>query len=254
MRSSKETAQAAHPLQSARPAVALRGRRPAASVVVRQRLVSWLALVAIAASCRMAAAETPDRSPPATFAPQFVTVASEITPCPSQVVVAAPALQDTTLDSQAEPSDDGLRTIRGLSVDIRPAAGDLPGSPATARFAELGEIRHGPGTSRPWPSSCYGWEAPAVCYRPLYFEQVNLERYGYSCGVAQPLVSAAHFFGTIPALPYLIAAQPCGECVYTLGHYRPGSCAPFHVHRPPLSLRGAAAEAGVVTGLIFAIP
>jgi hypothetical protein len=183
-----------------------------------------------------------------------VTVAAEIVPRTPEVVIAAPALQDTTLDSQAEPNGDGLRTIRGLSVDIRPAAGDLPGSPATARFAGFGEVRHEPGTSRPWPSSCYGWEAPAVCSRPLYFEQVNLERYGYSCGVAQPLVSAAHFFGTIPALPYLLAAEPCGECVYTLGHYRPGSCAPFRLHRPPLSLRGAAAEAAVVTGLIFAIP
>jgi hypothetical protein len=211
-------------------------------------------MFAIVASCGTAAAETPNRSISPTSASPLVTVAAEIVPRIPAVLAADSELQDMTIDSQVESNDDGLSTIRGLSVDIRPAAGDLPDSPAAARFAELGEVRHGWGTSRPWPSSCYGWEAPAVCYRPLYFEQVNLERHGYSCGAAQPLVSAAHFFGTIPALPYLIAAQPCGECVYTLGHYRPGSCAPFQLYRPPLSLRGAAAEAGVVTGLIFAVP
>jgi hypothetical protein len=252
MRSSKNPAQAAHPLPSAKNA-AVRGCRLEASHGLPRRLAFWLTLVAIAAPCAMAAGETPDRSPHATLA-SSCDVTSEIAPRPTQVVVAASSWQDAASDSQAESRDDGLRTIRGLSVDIRPAAGDLPVSPAAARFAELGQVRHELGTSRAWPSSCYGWEAPGVCHRPLYFEQVNLERYGYSCGVAQPLVSAAHFFGTIPALPYLIAAQPCGECVYTLGHYRPGSCAPFHLHRPPLSLRGAAVEAGVVTGLIFAIP
>ncbi|MCU0981603.1 MAG: hypothetical protein MUF25_20830 [Pirellulaceae bacterium] len=254
MRSATNPAQAAYPLPSAGTAAAVRGRPPEVPLGLPRRRAFWLTLFAIAAPCLMAAGETPDRSPPATFAPQTVDVTSEIASRPTQVVIAARPWQDAASDAQAESRDDGLRTIRGLSVDIRPAAGDLPGSPASARFAELGEVRHELGTSRAWPSSCYGWEAPAVCYRPLYFEQVNLERYGYSCGVAQPLVSAAHFFGTIPALPYLIAAQPCGECVYTLGHYRPGSCAPFHLYRPPLSLRGAAAEAGVVTGLIFAIP
>ena len=174
----------------------------------------------------------------------------------TQSAEANPATQEPAADTSATPAkaDDGLRSIRQLSVDISPVSGDLPGDPAAARFAAAGLVHHVPGTNRPWPLYCYGWEAPSVCHQPLYFEQVNLERYGYSCGVAQPLVSAAHFFGTIPALPYLMAAEPCRQCVYTLGHYRPGTCAPFHLYYPPLSLRGAAAEAGVVTGLFFAIP
>lgn len=172
------------------------------------------------------------------------------------LMFAGPLPSSAAADSseEAEIESDGLRSIGGLSVDIRPADGELPDDPAAVRFAALGEVRHPLGTNRPWGSSCFNWEAPAVCHRPLYFEQVNLERYGYSHGVAQPLVSAAHFFGTVPALPYLIAAEPSRRCVYTLGHYRPGSCAPYHIHRPPLSLRGAAAEAAVVTGLIFAMP
>jgi hypothetical protein len=197
-------------------------RRPAAGILGGPGIVSWLVLVAVSVLGRDLAA-------------QVVTRANPLQPADSR-------------------PDDALQTIRQLSVDIRPAAGDLPGDPAAARFAAAGIVHQPPGTSRPWPLHCYWWEAPAVCHRPLYFEQVNLERYGYSCGLAQPLASAAHFFGTIPALPYLLAAEPCRECVYTLGHYRPGSCAPLQRHYPPLSAKGAVVEAGVLTGLIFAIP
>ena len=93
-------------------------------------------------------------------------------------------------------------------------------------------------TSRPWAATCYSWEAPALCYGPLYFEETNLERFGYSQtylrGV-QPLVSSAHFFGTVSMLPYLLVAEPPRECVYTLGQYRPGSCVPFQWNYPYFS-------------------
>lgn len=224
MRHPSSSAKAVKPVPpaTARDAKGSRVRRTARGVLGSPDIVSWLLLVAISVICRNLEA-------------QVVTPATPLSP------------------SDTQP-DDGLQTIRQLSVDVRPAAGDLPGNPAAARFAAAGEVHQGTGATRPWPLHCYWWESPAVCHRPLYFEQVNLERYGYSCGVAQPLVSAAHFFGTIPALPYLMAAEPCRECVYTLGHYRPGSCAPFQLHHPPLSFQGAVAEAGVLTGLIFAIP
>jgi hypothetical protein len=70
----------------------------------------------------------------------------------------------------------------------------------------------------------------------------------------QPILSGAHFFGKIPALPYLVTAEPPHDCVYTLGHYRPGSYAPYHLYHPPLSLRGVAVEAAVLTGLVLALP
>jgi hypothetical protein len=170
----------------------------------------------------------------------------------AQPLVAADSAVGAEPDAEVEA--DGLRSLDDVSVDIRPAEGELPDDPAAARFAVWGEDHHVFGTNRPWPLSCHAWEAPAVCHRPLYFEEINLERHGYTHGIAQPLVSAAHFFGTIPALPYLMAAEPSRRCVYTLGHDRPGSCAPYRLYRPPLSLRGAAAEAAVVTGLILAVP
>ena len=49
-------------------------------------------------------------------------------------------------------------------------------------------------TARPWSGVCYFWEAPSLAYGPLYFEETNLERHGYSQtylrGI-QPLVSSA---------------------------------------------------------------
>jgi hypothetical protein len=93
-------------------------------------------------------------------------------------------------------------------------------------------------TGRPWSPVCYFWKAPVLAYGPLYFEETNLERYGYSekylRGV-QPLVSSAHFFGTVAATPYLLLAEPPCECVYTLGEYRPGSCVPFQWNYPYFS-------------------
>ncbi len=248
-------------------------RRIAASILGGPSIVFWLLLVTAAVSCRDLVAETvtlanPLRPPSAwriegSFAPAItLDVAGALRPDSQRVrfplcSVAIAAEEDRAVVVPAAPltqADDGLRPLGQLSVSIRPPSGDLPGDPAASRFAAAGLVRHVPGTNRPWPLYSYRWEAPSVCHQPLYFEQVNLERYGYSCGVAQPLVSAAHFFGTIPALPYLMAADPCRCCTYTLGHYRPGSCAPFHLYHPPLSLRGAAVEAGAVTGLIFAIP
>ena len=69
----------------------------------------------------------------------------------------------------------------------------------------------------------------------------------------QPFVSGAHFF-TRPVLPYCMGVEPPCECIYALGHYRPGNCAPYMCNPVPLSCRGALFEAGVVTGVSAALP
>jgi hypothetical protein len=130
----------------------------------------------------------------------------------------------------------------------------MPDDYAGPRFLEAGEKRMPEGASREWPLYAFWWEAPATMHRPLYFEQPNLERHGYSRGLAQPLLSGAHFFATVPALPYLMGARSPHQPIYTLGHYRPGSWAPLQCYYPPLSLKGALAEGGALTGLIFLIP
>ena len=70
----------------------------------------------------------------------------------------------------------------------------------------------------------------------------------------QPFASGAHFFLTIPMLPYKMGLEPPNECIYALGYYRPGSCAPYMLDPIPLSVRATLFEAGVVAGGIYAIP
>jgi hypothetical protein len=109
--------------------------------------------------------------------------------------------------------------------------------------------------TRNWIPSTFTWTASALCHKPLYFEEVQLERYGHTAGpIKQPIISGAHFFLNICVLPYKMAIHPPMECQYPLGYYRPGDCAPWQIPPVPLSLRGAAAQAGVWVGGIFIIP
>lgn len=108
---------------------------------------------------------------------------------------------------------------------------------------------------RNWLASTFTWKASALCHKPLYFEEVALERYGHSVGpIKQPFISGAHFFGSLAFLPYQMGIHPPTECQYALGYYRPGSCAPWLVPPVPFSFRGTLAEAAVIVGGIYALP
>jgi hypothetical protein len=142
-----------------------------------------------------------------------------------------------------------------LTIDIQTPAGEVPQDHAAECWPEIAGLSGENPLVRCWPRFCYRWNATCLAYQPLYFEEINLERHGYGLGyLCQPVVSGAHFFGTVPCLPYLMAVNPPGECIYTLGHYRPGSCPPWQRHWPPASAVGTLSEAGVVTGLVFLIP
>ncbi len=98
----------------------------------------------------------------------------------------------------------------------------------------------------------FNWKATGTCHKPLYFEDVQLERYGHSWNpVVQPFMSAAHFFVSVPLLPYKMGLNPPSECVYSLGYYRPGSCAPYLLEPIPFSLRAAVFEALGAAGFGF---
>jgi hypothetical protein len=148
----------------------------------------------------------------------------------------------------------------GIGVEL--PAGELPADQAQDCWDQINQSGQ-LSDVRCWPQFCYAWDATCLCHRPLYFEEANLERYGYGCGCRyecccggclQPAMSAAHFFATIPALPYCLAAECPGECQYTLGHYRPGSCPPWRHHYPSWDPIAALSAGGVWTGLVFLIP
>ena len=139
-----------------------------------------------------------------------------------------------------------LKSIDEISIDISPSGGRLPEGP---------ELQRTPLLPRDWSRTITNWEASKLHQKPLYFEEVKLERYGHTCRPClQPAVSAAHFFLSVPVLPYKMGLYPPRECIYTLGYYRPGSCAPYMLDPLPLSVRAGLMEAGVWTGMPFLIP
>jgi hypothetical protein len=106
-----------------------------------------------------------------------------------------------------------------------------------------------------WAPTTFTWKASALCSKPLYFNDDHLERYGHSWGpYLQPVISGAHFFLTVPVLPYKMGLYPPNECIYTLGYYRPGSCAPYMLDPLPISVRAGLYEATVWTGMPLLIP
>jgi hypothetical protein len=113
-------------------------------------------------------------------------------------------------------------------------------------------IGQGEFTGRCWTPQLSTWYASNLCHKPLYFENVQLERYGHSGGPFMgPIRSSAHFFGSLAFWPYHTAINPPNECIYALGHYRPGNCAPWLVDPFPFSARGMVRQGAVVTGAAF---
>jgi hypothetical protein len=108
---------------------------------------------------------------------------------------------------------------------------------------------------RAWDQLTFTWKASALCHKPLYFEEVGLERYGHTMGpFLEPVHSGAHFFLNIAFLPYKMGINPPHECQYALGYYRPGNCAPWLLPPVPVSLRGALLQGAAAVGVVYLFP
>lgn len=177
-----------------------------------------------------------------------VSYAAPTAPSPAEMKQAKPTASTTFFLDQRRIGE--VKAVIGLTP------GDTPSNTA-AELAKEGAL---PALNMPkndWSRTCCYWDAPSLAHRPLYFEEINLERYGYTTHcpyVVQPIVSGARFFATVPILPYRLVAEPWCEPVYTLGQYRPGSCVPNQWNMLPLSVTGATAESAVAAGLILAVP
>ncbi|MDR1960144.1 MAG: hypothetical protein LBQ54_14055 [Planctomycetaceae bacterium] len=204
----------------------------------------------------------PELRPPAsrTNSPVAIPMPVPASP-PATVTIPAPAAD--TFDEADDYSNYGNMVIPSgkagcpdpreitkpmseLSYDISMTATNMP--------TEC-PINYGDYVPRNWPVTCFQFKASALCTKATYFEDVDLERYGHSWGpFLQPVISGGKFFLTIPFLPYKMGLVPPNECVYTLGHYRPGSCAPYIIDPLPLSIRAGLFEAGAIVGGIYLIP
>jgi hypothetical protein len=127
--------------------------------------------------------------------------------------------------------------------------GDQWGIPVRCRLHE--ELYAG----RDFTPTTFTWTASALCHKPLYFEQIELERYGHTPGpILEAPMAGVKFAADLATLPYKMGINPPNECRYALGYYRPGNCAPWIIPPVPLSLRGAIFQATAVTGVSWIIP
>lgn len=144
------------------------------------------------------------------------------------------------------PDPKSLPLIKDISYKVEPKPGQFPESCPLPDEIYVRKM--------PTPIT-FTWKASNLCYKPLYFEDVQLERYGNTfCPLLQPVLSRARFWLTIPILPYLMGVNPPNECIYDLGYYRPGNCAPYMLNPIPVSLRGGLMEAGVIVGGCYLFP
>lgn len=165
-----------------------------------------------------------------------------------------PTLSDEGVDSQADCAKE-LAALKAHTLDQVDLSIVVAGNPGKDFPVECSIDDGAWHAGRCWDETTYMWKASAICHKPLYFEDEALERYGHSWGPClDPIVSGAHFFATLPVLPYCMGVHPPTECMYALGHYRPGSCAPYTIGPVPLSCRGAVLEAGAVVGAAAILP
>lgn len=112
-------------------------------------------------------------------------------------------------------------------------------------------------TSRPYGRNFaptqYMWMASNLYHRPLYFQDVQLERYGHvKCNEACQAVESLGKFGVqLVGLPYQMALDYPWSHRYSLGYYRPGDCAPKLCYQVPLNCKAAITSTAFYTGIVF---
>lgn len=151
--------------------------------------------------------------------------------------------QNPAIQAEKCPTPRDLKPISEISNRIAAEPGLFPQECA---------LSDEPFKPRRFARTDFTWKASALCHKPLYFEQPGVERYGHTWGpFLQPVVGTGHFFASAIMLPYKMGMEPPWECVYPLGTYRPGSCAPYTVGPIPISARGVMAQAGATLGFVY---
>ncbi len=166
--------------------------------------------------------------------------------------VAGLRIAQTSDDTSSPHATFRSAPIGDAASNIAPPPGEFPANLAANLFSA--ESDADARRRRSEYEKVVLWDASAVGYKALLFEEPNLERHGHRVPVVQPVLSAAHFFATVPALPYLAVSERARQCRYPLGYDRPGNCAPLTWYLPQLRVDASAAEALTLTGLILALP
>ena len=186
-----------------------------------------------------------DISPPASSLPGSTYPIARSWTDQSGNVIATGAMQDLRRGYVILDSGQKIPYATLSEADLA-AVSDFWRLPTICSVGNRGQVE------RNWIPQTFAWTASNLCHKPLFFENVQLERYGHSHGpFTQPVQSVAHFFVSLATISYQAAIHPANECQYALGYYRPGNCAPWLKDPIPISLDGARRQVLTTTGLAF---
>jgi hypothetical protein len=110
------------------------------------------------------------------------------------------------------------------------------------------------GRGAAWPHTTTLVAPSYVCYGPLLFQQINMERYGWGFGILSPVLSGALFYFDVITLPYHIATAPWRCYDSNAGYCLPGDPVPLLVYPPELSVTGTIGEAAALLGVLAIFP
>jgi hypothetical protein len=181
-----------------------------------------------------------DAEPEALMPEDVVTPQAEISPY-------KPAAEDES------KIDRFKRQIVEVPVDIRPTEGLLPEDIGAEKFAAEPTIDESLPSGEPASIFC-SYTPWTICYRPLYFEDIGLERYGKNVGCLQTGLSGVRFFGSVAALPYKMTRRPPRSCECSNGFSRPGDCPLPGYGNRRFQWDAALVEAAMVTAVVYIIP
>jgi hypothetical protein len=124
-------------------------------------------------------------------------------------------------------------------------------APTFPRYDPLTRDRY---FGRKWPQQALLVEPTYAYSGRLYFEQPNVERYGWDLGPLAPVLEGAWFLKDVVTLPYHIAKDPFRRYEASAGYCLPGDPVPFLLYPPELSVAGAVAETGTILTLVAIFP
>lgn len=188
----------------------------------------------------------PQYSAPAPFAAAPQQLETITTPPPAERSEFRPG--------EAEDDHDRFsRQVADVPIDIRPTEGAMPADLAAAQYDQEPTIDETFPGGMP-PDVFLSYTPWTFCYRPLYFEDIKLERYGENIGYAQTGLSGVRFFGSILALPYKMTNRPPRSCQCSNGFSRCGDCPLPGYGRREFRLDASLIEAAAVVGVVYLLP
>jgi hypothetical protein len=180
--------------------------------------------------------------------PEVIALPEDVdTPAPVAISPYKPATEDES------KIDRFKRQIVEVPVDIRPTEGILPENVGAEKFAAEPTIDESLPSGEPASIFC-SYTPWTICYRPLYFEDIALERYGKNVGCLQTGLSGVRFFGSVAALPYKMTRRPPRSCECSNGFSRPGDCPLPGYGNRRFQWDAALVDAAMVTAVVYIIP